>query len=183
MNETYQLAWQVSKLEYLGRRTAALLHLHRAKILAKFLAIFFGETWPWFRAKLATVATKLLYPRGISVNVDSNSNVTVIATARMYQPCVLHGESNKGLALPRTTTTVAQTDTPTTQPGSHQTANEPNQKPYTCHLTHHTSAGTPALRTHNAPRASTASRRRPTLIRGHGKISRNSAAARVHTAM
>ena len=37
---------------------------------------------------------------------------------------VLHGESDRGQASPRTTTTMTQTKPPTTQPCSHQTANE-----------------------------------------------------------
>ena len=47
---------------------------------------------------------------------------------------VLHGESDRGQASSRTTTTMAQIQPPTTQPCSQRT------KLYTCHLTHHTAA-------------------------------------------
>ena len=39
-------------------------------------------------------------------------------------------------------------DTNKTQPCSHQTAKEQNYNLHTCHLTHHTAAGTPSQRTH-----------------------------------
>ena len=54
---------------------------------------------------------------------------------------VLHGESDRGQASARTTTTIAQTKPTTTHPCSHHTANKQNL--YTCHLKNQTAAGTP----------------------------------------
>jgi len=67
--------------------------------------------------------------------------------------CYMEKQKNRGQASPRTTTTMAQTKPPTTQPFSHPTANEKN------HLTHHTAAGTYEHTTHNAQRTSHAVRR------------------------
>ena len=44
----------------------------------------------------------------------------------LHRVAVIHGESNKGMASPTTTTTMAQTKPTTTQPRSHQAANERN---------------------------------------------------------
>ena len=90
----------------------------------------------------------------VSYALQFSSASTVCWTA-----CCVHGESTKGLSWPRTTTTTAQTKPPTSQPCCHKTAKEQTSTLHTCHLTHRTTASILSLRTHNAPRTSTVSRR------------------------
>ena len=83
---------------------------------------------------------------------------------------VLHGESNKGPASPRTTKTTPQSK-PTNQPSHTQTVNEQHYKPV--HQTSdapHTSDSTPPPLIPKSQRTSAVSRKRPTLFQGQHKV-------------
>ena len=58
------------------------------------------------------------------VHMDSGLKSVSVSVDLCYTEKVLHGESNKGPASPRTTKATAQSKPPTNQPSHTQTANE-----------------------------------------------------------